>query len=131
MVFTKGVVTDDSGLPLPGADVIIKGTSKGTQTDFDGNFKIETNPGDVLVFSYVGFETKEVTVSNISNSINLELSGALMGELVTVTVGGIYWEDNQPPKDSDWYGKAKKAYKNTVKFRRLKIARKKANRKNK
>jgi len=130
-IFTKGTVTDDTGLPLPGANVIIKGTSKGTQTDFDGNYKIETKPSDVLVFSYVAFETKEITVSNISNTINLELSGALMGELVTVTAGGIYWEDYQPAKDSDWYKKAKRAYKNTVKFRKLKIARKKSKRKNK
>ena len=128
-IYTKGTVTDDTGLPLPGTNVIIKGTSKGTQTDFDGNYTIETKPNDVLVFSYVGFAIKEVTVSNISNSIDVELELEMMGELVSVTVGGIYWEDHQPQKDPDWHEKAKKAYKNTVKFRKLKMARKKTERK--
>ncbi len=130
-IYTKGTVTDDTGLPLPGTNVIIKGTSKGTQTDFDGNYAIETKPNDVLVFSYVGFETKETTVSNISNKIDIKLDAALSGELV-VTVGGISWgnyEDYQPQKNSDWYEKAKQAYKNTRKFKKIKQKRKKAERK--
>ncbi len=126
---TKGTVTDDTGLPLPGANVIIKGTSKGTQTDFDGNYEIETKPGDVLVFSYVAFETKEITVSNISNSINLELSGAIMGELVTVVVGGISFGDYQPPKDDAWREKVKQASENNRAFEKIKWERKKAERK--
>ncbi len=133
-IITKGNVTDDTGLPLPGANVIIKGTSKGTQTDFDGNYQIDTKPGDVLVFSYIAFETKEVTVSNISNLIDVELVGEIMGDMVTVTAGGIYWrnyEDYQPQKDPDWYEKAKKAYKNTVEFMKIKRERRKAKRKNK
>ncbi len=128
-IYTKGTVTDDTGLPLPGANVIIKETSTGTQTDFDGNYSIETKAGDILVFSYVGFAIKEVTVSNISNSIDVELEVEMMGELVSVTAGGIYWEDHQPQKNPDWYEKAKQAYKNTVKFMKLKKARKKAERK--
>lgn len=134
LVFTtKGTVADDTGLPLPGANVIIKGTSKGTQTDFDGNYKIETKPNDVLIFSYVGFETKELTVSNVANKIDVELEAdtALMGEVV-VTAGGVYWEyynEYQPSKDPDWYEKSKQAYKNTLKFMILKQERRKAERK--
>ncbi|SRX55650.1 carboxypeptidase-like regulatory domain-containing protein [Aequorivita sp. CIP111184] len=131
-VITKGNVTDDTGLPLPGANVIIKGTSKGTQTDFDGNYQIDTKPGDVLVFSYIAFETKEVTVSNISNLIDVELVGEIMGDMVTVTAGGIYWEryyDYEPSKDPDWYEKAKQAYKNTLKFMKIKQQQRKAERK--
>ncbi|MCG2420179.1 carboxypeptidase-like regulatory domain-containing protein [Aequorivita sp. F47161] len=128
--FTKGVVVDDTGLPLPGANIKIKGTSTGTQTDFDGNYSIETKPGDVLVFSYVGFETKEISVSKITNIVNLEMSGAMMGEVVIT--GGISYNDYyEPEKDPNWYEKAKAAYKNTIKFRKLKRARKKAARKNK
>ncbi|MAB39853.1 MAG: hypothetical protein CL528_06080 [Aequorivita sp.] len=128
---TKGVVSDDTALPLPGANVIIKGTSKGTQTDFDGNYSIETKPGDVLVFSYVGFETKEITVSNVSNNIDVSLEAGdfFLGEVV---VGGISWESSEDYvsyKDPDWYEKAKQAYKNTVKFRKIKIAKKRALRK--
>lgn len=129
---TKGIVTDNTGLPLPGANVIIKGTSTGTQTDFDGNYQIETKSGDILVFSYVGFETKEITVSNISNNIDINLlSGDFLGELV-ITTGGISWEhydDYQSPKNPDWYEKSKKAYKNTVEFMKIKQERRKAERK--
>lgn len=57
-----GKVTDDAGVPVPGASVLIKGTSKGTATDFDGNYTIQANDGDSLEFSSVGFstETKKV-----------------------------------------------------------------------
>ena len=67
-----GTVTDDTGLPLPGANVIIKGTSTGTQSDFDGNYSISASVGQTLVFSYVGFSAKEVKVGTL-NSINVTL----------------------------------------------------------
>ena len=67
-----GTVTDDTGLPLPGANVIIKGTSSGTQSDFDGNYTISANVGQTIVFSYVGFVAKEVKVG-AQNSINVTL----------------------------------------------------------
>ena len=64
----KGTVTEATGnSALPGVGIIIKGTIKGAATDFDGNYSIENvKPGDVLVFSYIGFNTKEVTVGNIT-----------------------------------------------------------------
>ncbi len=68
----SGNVTDDSGLPLPGVNVVKKGTSDGTQTDFDGIYSIKADKGSVLVFSYVGFKAKEVTVGD-RNSINVQL----------------------------------------------------------
>lgn len=61
-----GTVTDNDNLPLPGSSIVIKGTSTGTQTDFDGNYAIDANEGDVLVFSYVGYTTVEITVSSDS-----------------------------------------------------------------
>ncbi|SRX54661.1 SusC/RagA family TonB-linked outer membrane protein [Aequorivita sp. CIP111184] len=67
-----GTVTDDTGLPLPGANVIIKGTSSGTQTDFDGNFTVSANVGQTIAFSYVGFSAKEVKVGS-QNTINVSL----------------------------------------------------------
>lgn len=54
-----GTVTDGDGLPLPGVNILVKGTQRGTQTDFDGNYNILVSPSDILVFSYVGFETIE------------------------------------------------------------------------
>ena len=50
----QGTVTDQDGMPLPGATVVIKGTSTATSADFDGNFTIAAKNGDVLVISYVG-----------------------------------------------------------------------------
>ena len=57
-----GKVTDvDSSDPIAGVNVVVKGTSTGTASDFDGNFSIAVNQGDVLVFSYVGYSTQEIT----------------------------------------------------------------------
>ena len=57
-----GQVTDvDSSEVIAGVNVIVKGTSTGTATDFDGNFNINVSQGDVLVFSYVGYSTLEIT----------------------------------------------------------------------
>ncbi|WP_109853078.1 TonB-dependent receptor [Aquimarina sp. AU58] len=61
--FVSGTIQSEEGYPLPGVNVIIKGTNKGTLTDFDGNYKLEVNQGDALVFSYVGFETQEIVVT--------------------------------------------------------------------
>lgn len=58
-----GVINDDDGLPIPGVNVIIKNTSIGTQTDFDGKYSIMCAVGDVLVFSYVGFTSYQVKVT--------------------------------------------------------------------
>lgn len=84
----SGTVTDDQGTPLPGTSIIIQGTATGTQTDFDGNFTINANDGDVLVFSYLGFDTQEVTVSNESNyNITLAENAAMLNEVVVTGYG--------------------------------------------
>jgi TonB-linked SusC/RagA family outer membrane protein len=79
-----GTVTDDTGLPLPGANVIIKGTSTGTQSDFDGNYSISADVGQTLTFSYVGFDTQEVKVGS-KNQINISLKPGSSLEEVVVT----------------------------------------------
>jgi len=68
----SGNVSDNSGLPLPGVNIIVKGTSNGTQSDFDGNYTIQTSVGQTLVFSYVGFKTVEQAVG-ASNTMNLQM----------------------------------------------------------
>ena len=57
----SGTVSAD-GQPLPGASIVVKGTTKGTTTDFDGNFTIEANATSTLSISYIGYTTKEVLV---------------------------------------------------------------------
>ena len=58
-----GTVTDANGIPLPAVNVFVKGTTMGTQTDFDGNYSLEVAEGQILVFSYVGFETQEILIA--------------------------------------------------------------------
>ena len=67
-----GVVSDQSG-PLPGVTILIKGTTRGTETDFDGKYSIKTKLKEVLVFSFVGMKTTE-NIVNSSNSINITMS---------------------------------------------------------
>ena len=56
-----GTVSDESG-PLPGVSILIKGTTKDTETDFDGNYAIQANRGDVLVYSFIGMSSQESRV---------------------------------------------------------------------
>lgn len=81
-----GTVTDDAGLPLPGASVIEKGTTNGITTDFDGNYKINTNIGAKLIFSYVGFTKEEVIVT--ASTINVQLKPGEALESVTIVAYG-------------------------------------------
>jgi len=67
-----GTVTDDTGAPLPGANVLVRGTTTGTQTDFDGNYTITANEGDVIQFSYIGYASQSVTVGT-STTINVSM----------------------------------------------------------
>ena len=84
----KGTVIDSNGIPLPGASVLIKNTTNGTTTDFDGNYKIVAKKSDILVFSYIGYLSKEVTVGN-ENTINvtLEANSQSLDEIVIVGYG--------------------------------------------
>lgn len=62
----SGTVTDDQGLPLPGVNITIQGTTTGTQTDFDGNYSISAAEGETLVFSYLGFQNQQVIITSTS-----------------------------------------------------------------
>ncbi|WP_242085796.1 SusC/RagA family TonB-linked outer membrane protein [Aestuariivivens sediminis] len=85
----SGKVTDGNELPLPGTTVLVKGTSSGTSTDFDGNYSIEVSEGQSLVFSFVGYTTQEIVVG-ASNTINVSLmEDAESLEEVVVTALGI------------------------------------------
>ncbi len=78
-----GVVSDANG-PLPGVNILVKGTNSGTQTDFDGNYSIEVGSSEgVLVFSYVGYKTQEVSVAGQSNiDVTLAQDAAQLDEVV-------------------------------------------------
>jgi len=67
----SGTVVDESSMPLPGVTIVVKGTTTGAVTDFDGNYSISASNGDILVFSFVGFDTQEITVT--SNVVNVTM----------------------------------------------------------
>ncbi|MFV8271227.1 SusC/RagA family TonB-linked outer membrane protein [Flavobacterium sp. GT2N3] len=84
----RGVVTDPSGLPIPGANVVIKGSQMGTSTGFDGTYSINASSGDILIYTYTGSKTEEKTIgqSNVYNIMLKEESG-LLDEVVVVGYG--------------------------------------------
>ena len=84
----KGTVTDESGLPVIGAGVVVKGTAKGTITDIDGLYSIAAAQGQTLVFSSIGYVNQEIVVG-ISNEINvvLKTDTELLDEVVVVGYG--------------------------------------------
>lgn len=90
-----GVVSDNLG-PLPGANVIVKGTTRGTQTDFDGKYSIKAKEGETLVFSFTGYNYKSVKITK-ATTINVVLDGAVtLSEVVAIGYGSEY--DSYSPK---------------------------------
>ncbi len=83
----SGTVTEESGA-LPGVSVLIKGTTNGTETDFDGKYSIKAKTGDTLVFSYLGYNSVEKKVGS-SNSINVVLvaGGEVLDEVIITAFG--------------------------------------------
>ena len=79
-----GTVTDDQGMPLPGATVLEQGTTNGVSTDFDGNYSIDVAEGNVLEISFVGYETTAITVG-ADSVINASLAqGNQLEEVIVV-----------------------------------------------
>ena len=91
----SGVVLDENGGPLPGANVVIENTSTGVSTDFDGNFTINANSGQVLVISYIGYNSEYITVGNQDSiTVSLQLDNELE-EVVVTALGFAAVRDQQ------------------------------------
>ena len=90
----SGNVTGPGGMPLPGVSIVLKGSVKGTQTGFDGNFAIAANKGDILVFSYLGMKTLEIVVAD-SATLNIVMTEdvASLDEVVVVGYGTVKKSD--------------------------------------
>lgn len=83
-----GTIVDPSGMPVIGANVMVKGTTNGTITDMDGKFSLEVASGATLMVSYIGFANQEIKVSNQTNlSIALKEDAEALDELVVVGYG--------------------------------------------
>ncbi len=91
----KGMVTDATGIPLPGVNIIVKGTSKGTQTNFDGKYSLENVSEDaIIVCSFLGFRTQEISVEGRSTiNVKMEEDAAELTEIVVIGYGTTRKED--------------------------------------
>ncbi|MGC4039695.1 MAG: carboxypeptidase-like regulatory domain-containing protein [Flavobacterium sp.] len=78
-----GTITESNGLPLPGASILLKGTSQGTQTDLEGNYSIKAAVGQSLVVSFVGLKSMQITVGS-SNVYNIKLTEEVKLEEVSI-----------------------------------------------
>ncbi|WP_298345633.1 mucoidy inhibitor MuiA family protein [uncultured Algibacter sp.] len=80
----SGIVTDASGTPLPGATVLVKGTSNGTTTDFDGNFSLKADGGKELEVSYLGFNSEIIPIHSSVINLSLQEDVSVLDEVVVV-----------------------------------------------
>ena len=93
-VVTGNVTESANGEPIPGVSIIIKGTTVGTITDFDGNYSITASVTDVLVFSFVGMATQELAVNNRRTiDVRMEGSTELVDEVIVVGYGQLKVKD--------------------------------------
>ena len=84
----SGTISDEDGVPLPGVNVVVKGTNNGTSTDFDGNYSISADQDDTLIFSFIGFLDQEVNVgTSTSVDVSLQLGSSELEEVVITGYG--------------------------------------------
>ena len=80
-----GNVTDDQGLPLPGVNIVVKGTTRGMQTDFNGSYSIRASADQTLVFTYIGFKTVERLIGTLNTiNVQMEVDAQTLEEVVIV-----------------------------------------------
>ncbi len=84
----SGTITDDQSQPLPGVSVLVKGTANGTSTDFDGKYSLSVTNGDVLVYSFVGFDSQEMVADGTATYDVVMNSGVSLDEVVLVGTRG-------------------------------------------
>ena len=91
-ITVKGLVKDTAGEPIIGANVVIKGTTNGTITDFDGNFQLNANKGDIIVISFIGYQPQEAQAAASMNII-LKDDTELLDEVVVIGYGSVKKDD--------------------------------------
>ena len=89
----SGLITDSSGTALPGVNVIIQGTNVGVSSDFDGNYQINVDNGQILVFSYIGYDSVELTVNGTNQDIKMIESNSELDEVVVIGYGTVRKKD--------------------------------------
>ena len=91
-IVVKGIVKDTTGEPIIGANVIVKGTTNGTITDFDGNFLLNANTGDIIIISFIGYRSQEAQAAASMNII-LKDDTELLDEVVVIGYGSVKKDD--------------------------------------
>ena len=91
-IVVKGIVKDTTGEPIIGANVIVKGTTTGTITDFDGNFLLNANKGDIIIISFIGYRSQEAQAAASMNII-LKDDTELLDEVVVIGYGSVKKDD--------------------------------------
>lgn len=91
-IVVKGIVKDTTGEPIIGANVIVKGTTNGTITDFDGNFLLNANKGDIIIISFIGYRSQEAQAAASMNII-LKDDTELLDEVVVIGYGSVKKDD--------------------------------------
>ena len=86
-IAVKGIVKDTAGEPVIGANVLVKGTTNGTITDFDGNFQLSANKGDIIVISFIGFTAQELPATAELMNVVLKDDSELLSEVVVIGYG--------------------------------------------
>lgn len=109
----SGTIVDENNLPLPGATILVKGTTNGTSSDFDGKYTIKADVGDILVFNYVGYATQEIPVGS-SNTIDIAMQQDNNLDEVVVAAYGISNKKTFQPTASQIKRRETKAYKQSI-----------------
>ena len=91
-IVVKGIVKDTTGEPIIGANVIVKGTTNGTITDFDGNFLLNANKGDIIIISFIGYRSQEAQAA-ASMKFILKDDTELLDEVVVIGYGSVKKDD--------------------------------------
>ena len=86
-IAVKGIVKDTTGEPVIGANVLVKGTTNGTITDFDGNFQLMANKGDIIVISFIGFTAQELPATAELMNVVLKDDSEMLSEVVVIGYG--------------------------------------------
>ena len=92
-ITVKGTVKDNTGEPLMGASVLVKGTHHGTATDLEGRFELKVNKGATLVISSIGFKSQEMTAKTGAMNISLQEDVEQLGDVVVIGYGAVKKKD--------------------------------------
>ncbi|MEL7001995.1 MAG: carboxypeptidase-like regulatory domain-containing protein, partial [Bacteroidota bacterium] len=86
----QGKVLDETGQPMAGVNVVIEGTTQGTITDIDGNYRLEATAGDILIFSFIGYQTIEMVIGNETTiDVQMEQDSKTLTEVIVRAYGTV------------------------------------------